>query len=197
MTKTNVQQRCPWVDLGKPDYVTYHDEEWGVPVFDDRVMFEFLTLESAQAGLSWYTVLRKRENYRKAFENFNPEKVARYDACKIAQLLQDPGIIRNKAKINAAVNNAQQFLKVQEQFGSFHDYLWRFVNGKPIVNKIRGLMDYITTSRESDAMSKDLKARGFQFIGSTTCYAHMQATGMVNDHLMTCFRRHEIIEQYQ
>lgn len=185
------------MDLSKADYVAYHDEEWGVPVYDDRLMFEFLVLEGAQAGLSWYTVLRKRENYRAAFDGFDPEKVARYDECRIAQLLQDPGIIRNKAKIRAAVNNARRFLEVREKFGSFHSYLWRFVGGKPIVNTIRSVEDYVATSRESDAMSKDLKGRGFQFIGSTVCYAHMQATGMVNDHLVTCFRREEIIKGYR
>ena len=194
MMKSTATCRCPWVDLSKPDYVAYHDEEWGVPVHDDRTLFEFLTLEGAQAGLSWYTVLRKRENYRKAFSNFDPEKVARYDARKIAALILDPGIIRNKAKIHATVNNAQQFLKVQEQFGSFDAYIWKFVNGKPIVNIIKGVKDYVATSRESDALSKDLKERGFKFIGSTICYAHMQATGMVNDHLLTCFRRQEIIK---
>lgn len=184
--------RCSWVDLTKPDYVAYHDEEWGVPVYNDGVMFEFLTLEAAQAGLSWYTVLRKRENYRKTFAGFDPEKVSRFDARKIAQLIQDPGIIRNKAKIEAAVNNARQFLKVQKEFGAFHTYLWRFVDGKPIVRTVRGPKDYIATSPESDAMSKDLKERGFKFVGSTIMYAHMQATGLVNDHLLTCFRRNEL-----
>jgi DNA-3-methyladenine glycosylase I len=196
MAKEPVICRCPWVDLGKPDYVAYHDEEWGVPAFDDRVMFEFLTLEAAQAGLSWYTVLRKRENYRVAFSDFDPAKVARYDERKIQRLIANPGIIRNKAKIRAAVNNARQFLEVQEQFGSFYAYIWRFVDGEPIVNIVRGLKDYVATSRESDAMSKDLKERGFKFVGSTICYAHMQATGMVNDHLLTCFRRPEIIKGY-
>jgi DNA-3-methyladenine glycosylase I len=188
--------RCPWVDLSKPDYVAYHDKEWGVPVHDDRVLFEFLTLEAAQAGLSWYTVLRKRENYRVAFSDFDPVKVARYDERKINGLITNPGIIRNKAKIHAAVNNAKQFLKVQEQFGSFDAYIWKFVNGRPVVNTIINYKDYIVTSQESDAMSKDLKARGFKFVGSIICYAHMQATGMVNDHLTTCFRRKEIIEGY-
>lgn len=197
MTKECIIYRCPWVDLEKPDYVAYHDKEWGVPVYDDRVLFEFLTLEAAQAGLSWYTVLRKRENYRVAFSEFDPAKVARYDERKIKELIADPGIIRNKAKIHAAVNNARQFLKIQEQFGSFHAYLWRFVDGKPIINIIKGPKDYVATSRESDAMSKDLKKRGFQFVGSTICYAHMQATGMVNDHLVTCFRRNEIIKAYK
>jgi DNA-3-methyladenine glycosylase I len=195
MTNKQTICRCPWVDLTKPDYVAYHDEEWGVPVHDDRTLFEFLTLEGAQAGLSWYTVLRKRENYRAAFSNFDPAKVARYNERKIAELILDPGIIRNKAKIHATVNNAQKFLKVQEEFGSFDTYIWKFVNGKPIINIIRGAKDYVATSCESDALSKDLKERGFKFVGSTICYAHMQATGMVNDHLITCFRRQEIIKK--
>ena len=188
--------RCPWVDLEKPDYVAYHDKEWGVPIHNDRVIFEFLTLEAAQAGLSWYTVLRKRENYRIAFSGFDPIKVARYDEKKIQQLIINPGIIRNKAKIYSAVNNAREFLKVQEQFGSFDKYIWKFVNGKPIVNTIKSPRDYVATSPESDAMSKDLKERGFKFVGSTICYAHMQATGMVNDHSVTCFRKQEIIKGY-
>jgi DNA-3-methyladenine glycosylase I len=188
--------RCPWVDLSKPDYVAYHDIEWGVPVHDDRLLFEFLTLEGAQAGLSWYTVLRKRENYRVAFGGFNPEKVAKYGDRKVQELLGNAGIIRNKAKILAAINNARRFLGVQEQFGSFDTYIWQFVDGKPIVNRIRQMKDYPATSRESDAMSKDLRQRGFQFVGSTVCYAHMQATGMVNDHTMTCVRRKQIIDSY-
>lgn len=191
--KTNEVCRCQWVDLSKPDYIDYHDKEWGVPVHDDRVLFEFLTLEAAQAGLSWYTVLRKRENYRALFDGFDPHKIARYDDQKIQNLLGDAGIIRNRAKILAAINNAQQFLKVQEEFGSFDAYIWRFVGGKPIVNEIRTPQDYMATSRESDAMSKDLRQRGFKFVGSTICYAHMQATGMVNDHAMDCFRRAEIL----
>ena len=197
MSKTIEKHRCPWATMDKPDYVAYHDEEWGVPVHDDRTLFEFLTLEGAQAGLSWYTVLRKRQNYREAFAGFDPVKVARYDAKKIARLILDPGIIRNRAKIHAAVNNAQQFLKVQEHFGSFDAYIWKFVDGKPVVNTIRGPKDYVATSPVSDAMSKDLKERGFKFVGSTICYAHMQATGMVNDHLVTCFRRNEIIKSYK
>jgi DNA-3-methyladenine glycosylase I len=188
--------RCPWVDPEKPEYVAYHDEEWGVPIYDDNKLFEFLTLEGAQAGLSWYTVLRKRESYRKAFSHFDPQKVARYNEHKIEQLIANPGIIRNRAKILAAVNNARQFLKVQEEFGSFSAYIWRFVNGRPIVNTIRELKDYPATSRESDALSKDLKKRGFKFVGSTICYAHMQATGMVNDHAISCFRRQQIIDAY-
>jgi len=196
MTKKLEIFRCPWVDLEKPDYVAYHDTEWGVPVYDDNKLFEFLTLEGAQAGLSWYTVLRRRQNYRIAFSKFDPQKVARYDERKIEELIADGGIIRNKAKIVAAVNNARQFLEVQQEFGSFHAYIWRFVDGKPIVNNIRQLKDYQATSRESDALSKDLKSRGFKFVGSTICYAHMQATGMVNDHALSCFRRQQIIDGY-
>lgn len=188
--------RCPWVDLNKPDYVAYHDKEWGVPVFDDRLLFEFLTLESAQAGLSWYTVLKKRENYRKAFEYFLPEKVARFDQARIEELLLNPGIIKNRLKIEAAVQNARRFMEVQAEYGSFSTYLWDFVGGKPKINPLRKLSDYPATSRESDALSKDLKHRGFKFLGSTICYAHMQATGLVNDHSVDCFRKREIIAQY-
>jgi DNA-3-methyladenine glycosylase I len=188
--------RCPWVDLSKVDYVEYHDKEWGVPVYDDRLLFEFLTLESAQAGLSWYTVLKKRENYRSAFENFEPEKIATFDQAKIEALLLNPGIIRNRLKIEATVNNAHKFLDVQAKYGSFSKYMWSFVGGKPKINNIRKLSDYSAISKESDALSKDLKNRGFKFLGSTICYAHMQATGMVNDHSHDCFRKIEIIEQY-
>ncbi len=186
-------QRCPWLDLDKPDYVAYHDREWGVPVHDDRKHFEFLTLESAQAGLSWYTVLRKRTNYRNAFAKFDPAKVARFSATKVEQMLQDPGLIRNRRKISAAVENARHFLAVQDEFGSFSAYIWRFVDGEPIVNEFRTLADLPAISRESDALSKDLKSRGFKFIGSTVIYAHMQATGMVNDHVLDCFRRRQIL----
>ena len=188
--------RCPWVDLTKPDYVAYHDEEWGVPVHDDRLQFEFLILEGAQAGLSWYTVLRKREHYRAVFDRFDPEKIARYDEAKVAALLADPGIIRNRAKVAAAVNNAQRFLQVQEEFGGFGAYLWGFVGGRPLVHEPRTLADYQATSPESDALSRDLKRRGFSFVGSTIMYAHMQATGMVNDHTVDCFRRREIVTGY-
>ena len=187
-------QRCPWLDLDKPDYVAYHDREWGVPVHDDRKHFEFLTLESAQAGLSWYTVLRKRANYRQAFAKFDPAKVACFSATKVEQMLQDPGLIRNRRKISAAVENARHFLAVQDEFGSFSAYIWRFVDGEPIVNEFRTLADLPATSRESDALSKDLKSRGFKFIGSTVIYAHMQATGMVNDHVLDCFRRSQILD---
>jgi DNA-3-methyladenine glycosylase I len=184
-------KRCPWVDLTKPDYVAYHDKEWGVPVHDDRVMFEFLTLEAAQAGLSWYTVLRKRENYRKLFAGFDPKKVAKFDAAKVEKLMADPGIIRNRAKILAAINNAARFQEVQKEFGTFDAYVWGFVGGKPILNRPKGLKDFQATSPESDALSKDLKKRGFKFVGSTIIYAHMQATGMVNDHTLDCFCRGE------
>lgn len=190
------RSRCPWVDLTKKDYVEYHDREWGVPVHDDRRLFEFLVLEAAQAGLSWYTVLRKRENYRVAFDHFDPEKVARYDEQRVASLLGNPGIIRNRQKILAAIYNARRFVKIQQEFGSFATYMWRFVDGKPIVHEIRTLSDYPATNAKSDAMSKDLRQRGFKFVGPTICYAHMQATGMVNDHTVDCFRRQEIITTY-
>lgn len=182
--------RCHWVDLSKADYVAYHDTEWGVPVYDDNKLFEFLTLEAAQAGLSWYTVLKKRDNYRAAFANFDPVKVAAFDEQKAAELMQNPGIIRNRLKIAAAINNAARFLEIQAEFGSFSNYQWRFVNGKPQQNSIAGPADYRATSPESDAMSKDLKKRGFKFVGSTIIYAHMQACGMVNDHHNNCFRKH-------
>jgi len=195
MKRFNDKNRCPWVDLTKPDYVEYHDKEWGVPVHDDRTIFEFLTLEAAQAGLSWYIVLRKREAYRKAFANFDPAKVARYGKKQIEALLSNPGIIRNRLKINAAVINAGKFLQVQAEFGSFDKYIWRFVDGKPIVNRFKSLKDYPATSRESDALSKDLKQRGFKFVGSTIIYAHMQATGMVDDHVTSCFRRQKIVKE--
>ncbi len=187
-------QRCPWLNLDKPDYVAYHDREWGVPVHDDHKHFEFLTLESAQAGLSWYTVLHKRANYRQAFAEFDPAKVARFSAVTVEQMLQDPGLIRNRRKISAAVENARHFLAVQDEFGSFSAYIWRFVDGEPIVNEFRTLADLPATSRESDALSKDLKSRGFKFIGSIVIYAHMQATGMVNDHVLDCFRRSQILD---
>lgn len=196
MASQQVPGRCPWVDLSKADYIAYHDQEWGVPVHDDRVLFEFLTLESAQAGLSWYTVLRKRENYRQAFDNFDPERVARYNAQKVAALLGNAGIIRNRQKILAAINNAQRFLELQDEFGSFDAYIWRFVDGAPIVHAFQTLQDYPATSPESDALNNDLRQRGFKFVGSTICYAHMQATGMVNDHSVDCFRRQAIIDGY-
>jgi DNA-3-methyladenine glycosylase I len=184
--------RCPWVSLDKPDYVAYHDEEWGVPVHDDNLIFEFLTLEAAQAGLSWYTVLRKRENYRAAFAGFDPAKVARFNAAKVEKLMADAGIIRNRLKILAAINNAKRFLEVQKEFGTFDAYIWGFTGGKTVDNKVRGKGDYAATSPESDALSKDLQKRGFKFVGSTIIYAHMQATGMVNDHIVTCHRHKEV-----
>ena len=188
--------RCPWVDLSKPDYIAYHDCEWGVPVHDDKVIFEFLTLEAAQAGLSWYTVLRKRENYRAAFDGFDPAKVALYDDSKVRELLQNAGIIRNRAKIRAAINNAGKFLEIRQQFGTFDAYIQRFVGGRPIVNELKSMADYRPVSPESDALSRDLRQRGMKFVGSTVIYAHMQATGMVNDHTLTCFRRREILAGY-
>ena len=182
------KQRCDWGPRGGELMIAYHDEEWGVPVHDDRKQFEFLTLESAQAGLSWLTVLRKRDAYRRAFAEFDPEKVARFTAKRIERLLADPGIIRNRQKVAAAVNNARCFLDVREEFGSFDSYIWGFVDGRPIQNRLQRMKDLQATSKQSDALSKDLKQRGFKFVGSTIVYAHMQAVGMVNDHLVTCFR---------
>jgi DNA-3-methyladenine glycosylase I len=182
------KQRCDWGARADELMIAYHDQEWGVPVHDDRKQFEFLTLESAQAGLSWSTVLRKRENYRKAFAEFDPEKVARFTDKRIERLLADPGIIRNRLKVTAAVTNARCFLKVRDEFGTFDSYIWRFVDGRPIQNRVARMKEMPATSTESDALSKDLKQRGFKFVGSTIIYAHMQAVGMVNDHLVTCFR---------
>ncbi|MEQ9287487.1 MAG: DNA-3-methyladenine glycosylase I [Cyclobacteriaceae bacterium] len=179
--------RCEWAQDTYLAYEKYHDEEWGVPVHDDRVHFEFLILESAQAGLSWSTVLNKREGYKKAFANFDVQKVAGFDAKKIESLIQNPEIIRNKLKINAAVNNAQRFIKVQEEFGSFNSYIWSFVNNQTIVGNWQSMKEVPATTPESDALSKDLKKRGFKFVGSTIVYAHMQATGLVNDHTVDCF----------
>jgi DNA-3-methyladenine glycosylase I len=180
-------RRCSWAETD-PLYVGYHDEEWGVPVTDERTLFEFLVLEGAQAGLSWLTILRKRDNYRRAFAGFDPRKVARFDAAKIQRLLQDPGIVRNRAKVASAINNARAFLAVQKEFGSFAAYQWRFVDGRPIQNHFASLKEIPARSEVSDAFSKDLKKRGFSFVGSTIMYAHMQAVGMVNDHLVTCPR---------
>ena len=188
--------RCPWLDLRKPDYVAYHDLEWGVPAHDDRFLFELLILESAQAGLSWYSVLRRREGYRKAFDLFDPVKMASYDDQKLAQLFQDENIIRNRRKIASAINNARLFLCIQKEFGSFDNFLWRFVNGQPIVNTIRSIHDYPTTSPASEALSKELVSRGFSFVGPTICYAYMQAAGLVNDHSVDCYRREEIRSSY-
>lgn len=189
-------KRCEWPGAD-PLYIDYHDTEWGVPVHDDRLLFEFLILEGFQAGLSWLTILRKRENFRRAFDDFDPVKIASYGPEKIQSLLADAGIIRNKLKVNAAVTNAQAFLKVQDEFGSFDRYIWQFVNGQPIQNQFRSIQEIPATSPESDRMSKDLKKRGFKFVGSTICYAHMQATGMVNDHIVSCFRYDEIKQKYK
>lgn len=183
--------RCGWVSRGNELYYQYHDEEWGVPVFDDRKQFEFLILEGAQAGLSWATVLNRREGYRKAFADFDPQKVARFNARSVERLLADPGIIRNRLKIAAAIGNARAFLEIQEQFGSFCDYAWAFVGGRPIQNRWPSMASLPASTRESDALSADLKKRGFKFVGSTIIYAHMQATGMVNDHETGCFRHAE------
>jgi len=179
--------RCPWC-LKFDEYIQYHDNEWGVPVHDDRVHFEFLLLEGAQAGLSWSMILKKRENYRKAFAGFDAAKVARFSAAKIEKLLQDPGIVRNRLKVNAAVNNAKRFMEVQKEFGSFDKYIWSFVNGRPIVNKWKSIKEVPPTTKESDLLSKDLIKRGFKFVGSTVIYSHMQACGLVNDHLVECWR---------
>ncbi|MFW6182691.1 MAG: DNA-3-methyladenine glycosylase I [Chloroflexota bacterium] len=183
--------RCPWAG-DDPLYVAYHDEEWGVPVHDDRTLFEFLILEGAQAGLSWSTILNKREGYRQAFDNFDPQKIAAYDEAKIAALLQNPGIVRNRLKVRSAVQNAQAFLDVQEEFGSFDAYIWRFVDGRPIQNRWRELSQVPAETDESRAMSKALKKRGFNFVGPTIMYAYMQAVGLVNDHLVSCFRHDEV-----
>jgi DNA-3-methyladenine glycosylase I len=191
---SDLVKRCPWVDPGKPDYMEYHDREWGVPVHDDRRLFEFLILEGFQAGLSWYTILKRRDHFRAAFDGFDPEKVARYGEDKIRELLANPGIIRNRAKVAAAVNNARKFLEIREQYGSFDAFIWGFIENRPIVNEIRKLEDYPAKSPESEAISKALLKRGFAFVGPTIIYAHMQATGMVNDHATDCFRRREIME---
>jgi DNA-3-methyladenine glycosylase I len=182
----NQPVRCAWA-TGEL-MIRYHDEEWGVPAHDDRTLFEFLILEGAQAGLSWSTILNKRENYRRAFEGFDPKRVARYDRRKISQLLRDPGIVRNKLKIASAIANAKAFLRVQEEIGSFDRYIWQFVHGKPQLNSPRSIKQVPARTSESDAMSKDLKRRGFNFVGSTICYAFMQAVGLVNDHMVDCFR---------
>jgi DNA-3-methyladenine glycosylase I len=179
--------RCPWC-LSTETYIRYHDEEWGNPVHDDRVHFEFLILEGAQAGLSWSTVLHKRDGYRRNFANFDPEKVARFGSRQIEKILKDPGIVRNRLKVNAAINNAKRFLEVQKEFGTFDAYIWRFVGGKPKLNKWKTLKQLPATSRESDALSKDLIKRGFKFVGSTVIYAHMQACGLINDHLVSCWK---------
>lgn len=187
----NEIKRCKW-STSDPIYVKYHDKEWGVPVHNDRKLFEMIVLDGAQAGLSWLTILKKRVNYRKAFDNFDPRKIAMYDKRKVGQLLKNDGIVRNKLKVESAVTNAKAFLKVKEEFGSFDRYIWQFVGGKKIVNSRKTLKEIPATSLESDAMSKDLKARGFKFVGSTICYAFMQAAGLVNDHTIDCFRYKEL-----
>jgi len=185
------KQRCNWCG-DDPIYIKYHDTEWGVPVYDDNKLFEFLMLESFQAGLSWITILKKRENFKQAFDNFNYHKIALYDENKYQSLLQNSGIIRNRLKIKATISNAKQFIKIQKEFGSFSNYIWEFVNGKPVKNQFKSLTDIPAKTELSDSISKDLKKRGFKFVGSTIVYAHMQATGMVNDHLTTCFRYDEV-----
>jgi len=179
-------KRCDWV-TDEPIYIDYHDHEWGRPVHDDRKLFEMLTLEGAQAGLSWITILKRRENYRNAFDNFEPQKISQYGTDKIEKLTNDEGIIRNKLKINSVITNAQAFLKIQQEFGSFDNYIWQFVDGKPHLNERKNKEDVPNSTKESEAMSKDLKKRGFKFVGPTICYAFMQATGMVNDHTKDCF----------
>jgi DNA-3-methyladenine glycosylase I len=192
MAKRGGSSRCAWAAAGNALYIEYHDREWGVPVHDDRTHFEFLILEGAQAGLSWATILNKREAYRKAFNDFDPVKVARFSEKRVAKLLENPGIVpgivRNRLKVQAAVTNARAFLEVQKEFGSFDAYVWPFVGGRPIVHRRKSIKDVPATSRESDALSRDLKKRGFKFVGTTILYAHMQAVGMVNDHEVSCFR---------
>ncbi|CAH0525721.1 DNA-3-methyladenine glycosylase I [Vibrio hippocampi] len=190
-------QRCPWLDTSKPDYVEYHDKEWGVPVYDDQTLFEFLILESAQAGLSWYTILRRREGYRSAFASFDVQQVAQFTEQDQLRLQNDAGIIRNKLKIAATINNAQRFIAVQQEFGSFSQYLWDFVDHKVQVGSWQSLEQYPTTSSVSDALSKDLKKRGFKFIGTTIMYAYLQATGLINDHSQDCYRRQQLLDDYQ
>ena len=185
------KNRCGWC-LGDPLYEAYHDEEWGVPVYDDDTLFEFLILETFQAGLSWITVLKKRENFRKAFDNFDYKKIAKYNASKVEDLLKDAGIIRNKLKVKATITNAEAFMKIQSEFGSFSKYIWDFVDGKPIKNSLEDYKNAPANTALSDAISKDLKKRGFKFVGSTVIYAHMQATGMVNDHEVSCFRYNDV-----
>jgi DNA-3-methyladenine glycosylase I len=187
-----MRRRCEWVTEGDPLYVAYHDEEWGVPSHDDRHLFELLTLEGAQAGLSWATILHKREGYRVAFEQFDPERVARFDRRRLERLLRDPGIVRNRLKVESTVNNARRVLEVREELGSFDAYLWRFVQGAPIDGRRRKLADLPAQTPESKAISKDLKQRGFRFVGPTVSYAFMQAIGLVNDHVTTCFRYREL-----
>jgi DNA-3-methyladenine glycosylase I len=186
--------RCSWGEGSFDAYVKYHDDEWGMPVHDDRSHFEFLILEGAQAGLSWATILKRRDGYRKAFADFDAEVVAKYSQEKVEELLLDVGIIRNRLKVQGAVINAQKYLEVQKEFGSFDKYIWSFVGGKPIINRRKSMSEVPATTKESDALSKDLKKRGFKFVGSTIMYAHMQACGLVNDHTINCFRYHEVIK---
>ena len=188
------RKRCPWCLSGLL-YMEYHDLEWGVPVHEDQKQFEFLVLESAQAGLSWLTILKRREGYRRLYSDFNVEQVARFDQTQILHMLQDPGIIRNRNKIESSINNAQRFLDIQEQFGTFCSYLWGFVEGKQVVNHFKGLSDIPATTPLSDLLAKDMKKRGFRFLGSTILYAHLQATGLVNDHLVSCYRHRECMEE--
>lgn len=192
VTKRATKPRCAWVPEADALYVRYHDEEWGVPVYDDQHLFEMLLLEGAQAGLSWITILRKRENYRQAFDAFDPEKIARYGKRKLTALQNDSGIVRNRLKIDAAVSNAQAFLDLQQETRSFSDYLWDFVDGQPVINRWKSPQDIPASTSASELMSKDLKRRGFKFVGPTICYAFMQATGMVNDHEVACFRHREV-----
>ncbi len=191
-----MKTRCGWVVNTFQDYIDYHDHEWGVPVHDDKIHFEFLTLESAQAGLSWSTILKKRKGYKEAFAGFDPVKVAQFTEASVEELLQNKEIVRNKLKIRAAINNAKRFLEVQKEFGSFDRYIWTFVNNSPKINAWQDTNQVPSTSSESDALSKDLKKRGFKFVGSTIMYAHMQAVGLVNDHTKECFRYKEILEMY-
>jgi DNA-3-methyladenine glycosylase I len=195
MSDATPTTRCAWVGKNDPLMLAYHDREWGVPVHDDRKHFEFLVLEAAQAGLSWAIVLKKREGYRRAFSNFDPQKVARYTETRIEKLVADPAIIRNRLKIQAAVRNARAFLAIQDEFGSFDSYCWQFVEGRPRLNRWKATSEIPASSQESDAFSTDLKRRGFSFVGSTVMYAHMQAVGMVNDHLVGCFRYRELLRR--
>lgn len=194
MKKSENTKRCAW-PATDPLMIEYHDAEWGVPLHDDRKIFEFLVLEGMQAGLSWLTILRKRENYRLACHQFDPDRIARYSAKDVARLMKNAGIIRNRLKIEAMITNAKKFLEVQKEFGTFDKYIWQFVNGRPIQNRLRNLSQIVATSKESDILSKDLKERGFKFVGSTIVYAHMQATGMVNDHVVDCYRYKELTKK--
>lgn len=191
-SKNKILERCDWLNLENPEYVRYHDKEWGVPIHNDRKLFEMLILEGAQAGLSWSTVLKKRENYRKAFDNFDFEKIAKYNSKKISELLKNEGIIRNKLKISATVQNAQIFMEIRKEFKTLDKYIWSFVNNKMIINKVKSMKDLPNRTEISDLISKDLKKRGMNFVGSTIIYAFMQACGMVNDHKMTCFRYKQV-----